>query len=176
MILKANGEREAPLRILIISIVVLAALGAQGCYTTRDVMLRNPAHLPVGAPAVTDPAAEKLMSDPTQLSSFPPGHLDSALSYNQAIWRMEESRPTRITTIFFDKNKHLNPISYLWVGEALEVMVSRDYEIRTYRIRSTNIDSLAVNYTFYDNQNTLKAGVFGLGAIVSLVLLIALSK
>lgn len=164
------------MRFLITVVLLSAICFAAGCYTTRDVMLRNPAHVPLGSPTVTDPAAEKLMSDPTQLSSYPPGHLDSALSYNQAIWRMEESSPTRIKTIFFDKDKRLNPISYLWVSEALEVMVSRDYEIHTYRIRSTSIDSLEVNYTFYDNQKTLQAGVFSLGAIVSVILLTSLSK
>ena len=156
---------------LIVLPVILAATILSGCYTTREVMLRNPAHMRATELLSPDPAATKMMTDPKQLPDMPAGYHDSTYSSvnptetivdpRRPIWRVTESNPNKIKRIFYDSNKQMNPSGYAWDGNSIQVMISRDYEFKTYKVNMEKVDSMLAVYTNYDGRKTRNAIFIG---------------
>ncbi|MGB5107541.1 MAG: hypothetical protein WBP29_12765 [Candidatus Zixiibacteriota bacterium] len=154
------------------------AMALTGCYTSREVMLRNPAHVRAAELLAPDPGAQQMMSAPDQLPDMPAGYHDSTFASVHAdqpivdprrpIWRVTESNPNKIKTIFYESNKQLLPSGYAWQGDELQVMISRDYEFKTYSVKMERIDSLLAVYTHYDGRKTRNAILIG-GSVGTLI-------
>ncbi len=62
-------------------------------------------------------------------------------------WRLGDSHPDKIKTIYYDSTKQVHPSGYYWENGSLIIMESRNYQYGTYQVDLSRIDSFSVMFS-----------------------------
>ncbi len=127
----------------------LLLLTIAGCYSNQEVTLLNPKHLPVLDWEGDDElAASRLLDSTSGVFSLPPGREEQMLPARLVPnWRLGDSHPDKIKTIYYDSTKQVHPSGYSWENGSLIIMESRNYQYGTYQVDLSRVDSISVVFS-----------------------------
>ncbi len=129
-------------------LLALALIFVSGCYNNQEYTLINPKHLPANDWDNDGMPASRLLDSTSGIFSLPPGHEEQMLPARLVpIWRLGDSHPDRIKTIYYDSTKQVHPSGYYWENGSLIIMESRNYQYGTYQVDLSRIDSIRVMFS-----------------------------
>ncbi len=148
-------------------LLALALIFVSGCYNNQEFTLKNPKHLPAHDWDNDDMPASRLLDSTSGIFSLPPGHEEQMLPARLVpIWRLGDSHPDKIKTIYYDSTKEVHPSGYSWENGTLTIMESRNYQYYTYQVDLSRVDSIRVAFSDTEEKEGIIRlfSVFGFAA------------
>lgn len=153
---------------------VLLLLTVAGCYNNQEYTLKNPRHLPRLDWDNDEMPIERLLDSTSGVFSLPPGHeeqmLPARLTPN---WRLGDSHPDKIKTIYYDSTKQINPSGYSWENGSLIIMESRNYQYVTYQVDLDRVDSIRVMFSDTEEKEGITRLISALSFIAFVIVMSA---
>lgn len=163
--------RAATLCSTLAAVIICGAI-VSGCYVRKEIMLRNPRYVEPYDSATAAQDNADLMTSPDGMYSMPPGYEEHLLPARPGtVWKLTDSHPNRLKTIYYDASKEVNPIGYAIVGDKMNVLLARDYEYGTFQIDMARIDSIWAYEADYGKGETV-AKVSVLASLVGLIVVL----
>lgn len=88
-------------------------------------------------------------------------------------WRLGDSHPDKIKTIYFDSTKQVNPSGYSWENGTLIIMESRNYQFGTYQIDLSRVDSIRVVFSDSEEKEGITRLFSALGFVAFIIVMSA---
>jgi len=172
------------MRLLLALLVFPVVLVMASCYTTTNLILRNPdrpvaqMYQPLDSPDATleDSLTAEILADSQQISSMPPGEVQTLLG-GDWIFKAHDGGPNTIKRIFYDGGRELEVSGYLIDGDMLHLSQTRGYNLAVADIALSRIDSVEVRHRHPGNPSHFeRMALFGFAIGVGIYLVTADKK